>query len=54
MAIAASPRGSRLSAADRTKVATVGTCDEVGVLRRFFLADFGMTLLLTSSRVMAE
>lgn len=48
------PRGSRLSAADRTKVATVGTCDEVGVLRRFFLADFRMTLLLTSSRVMAE
>jgi len=36
MATAASLRGSRLSAVDRTKVATVGTCDEVGVLRFFF------------------
>lgn len=54
MATTGSLRGSRLPVADRTKVATVGTCDEVGVLRRFFLADFRMTLLLTSSRVMAE
>lgn len=48
------PRGSRVSAADHTEGATVGTCEEVGVLRRFFLADFRMTLLLTSFRVMAE
>lgn len=54
MATTAFPGGSRVSAADHAEVATVGTCDEVGVLKRFFLADFRMTLLLTSSRVMPE
>lgn len=36
MDTAAFPRGSCVSAADHAEVATVGTCDEVGVLRRFF------------------